>query len=76
MTRGKPWPVDDEKLLKNWFDSGIHDLRVIAFSLDNKYSKNAIYQKLLDLGLILREDDTKDSSSSSSTVALDFCIWF
>ena len=57
--RGKPWPVDDEKCLKDWFVSGTKDLGVLAFSLDSKYSENAVYQKLLDLGLLKEEEDRK-----------------
>ena len=67
--RGKPWPVDDEKRLKDWFTSGTKDLRVLAFSFDGKYSENAVYQKLLDLGL-LREEEDRKNHSSSSTLAL------
>jgi hypothetical protein len=37
---------------------------VLAFSFDGKYSENAVYQKLLDLGL-LREEDRKKQSSST-----------
>jgi len=50
--------------LKGWFTSGATNLRVIAFSLDGKYTENAIYQKLLDLGLLKEEDRKKQSSSS------------
>jgi hypothetical protein len=39
------------------FKSGTTDLRVLAFSFDGKYSENAIYQKLLDLGLLKEEED-------------------
>ena len=67
MTRGKPWPPEDEKLLRNYFDF-TKDLRVIAFNFDGRYSENAIYQKLLDLGLISKEEETRRKRSSSSTV--------
>ena len=66
MTKGKPWPLDDEKRLKDWFNSGIVDYAVLAFSLEFKYSQNAIYQKLLDLGLILKEEEGLKICSSSS----------
>jgi len=68
--RGKPWPVDDEKRLKDWFTSGTKDLRVLAFSLEGKYSENAVYQKLLDLGLLREEEDRKKQSSSSTALKL------
>jgi cell division protein ZapA (FtsZ GTPase activity inhibitor) len=64
LVKGKPWPVEDERKLKDWYKSGTHDLRVLAFSFDNKYSENAVYQKLLDLGL-LQEGDRKKHSSSN-----------
>ena len=66
MVKGKPWPLDDEMRLKGWFTSGVTNLRVIAFSLDGKYTENAIYQKLLDLGLLKEEEDRKKQSSSST----------
>ena len=65
--RGKPWPVDDEKRLKDWFTSGTKDLRVLSFSFDGKYSENAVYQKLLDLGLLREEEEERKKQSSSST---------
>jgi hypothetical protein len=46
------------------------DLRVLAFSFDGKYTENAIYQKLLDLGLLKEEEDSKHHFSSSSKVVL------
>ena len=54
--KGKPWDLEDEKKLTSWFKSGTTDLRVLAFSFDGKYSENAVYQKLLDLGLLKEED--------------------
>ncbi len=65
MTKGKPWPIEDEKRLKNWYTSGITDYAVLAFSLEFKYRQNAIYQKLLDLGLMLREEEGGKICSSS-----------
>lgn len=70
MVKGKPWPLDDEMRLKGWFTSGATNLRVIAFSLDGKYTENAIYQKLLDLGLLKEEEDRKKHSSSSPKLEL------
>jgi hypothetical protein len=64
--RGKPWPVDDEKHLKDWFLSGTKDLRVLSFSFDGRYSENAVYQKLLDLGLLREEEEERKKQSSSS----------
>ncbi|HUK85170.1 MAG TPA: hypothetical protein VLU95_04840 [Candidatus Acidoferrum sp.] len=73
MTKGKPWPVEDEKQLTSWYNSGGKDLQVLAFSFDGKYSENAIYQKLLNLGLIVKEEEEtcgEHSSSSSSFASL------
>ncbi len=66
MTKGNPWPVEDENRLKDWYTSGITDYVVLAFSLEFKYSQNAIYQKLLDLGLIVKEEEGGKICSSSS----------
>jgi hypothetical protein len=68
--KGKLWDLEDEKKLTSWFKSGTTDLRVLAFSFDGKYSENAVYQKLLDLGLLKEEEDRKKHSSSSSKLVL------
>ena len=62
MVKGKPWPVEDERKLKDWYNSGTNDLRVLAFSFENKYTENAVYQKLSDFGLLSEEDRKKHSS--------------
>jgi hypothetical protein len=38
---------------------------VLSFSFEGKYRENAIYQKLLDLGLLKEEEDAQHHSSSS-----------
>jgi hypothetical protein len=43
---------------------------VLSFSFDGKYSENAIYQKLLELGLSKEEDRKKHSSSSALKLKL------
>jgi hypothetical protein len=45
------------------------DLRVLAFSFDGEYTENAVYQKLLHLG-ILKEEDKKLPPSSSSQIQI------
>jgi hypothetical protein len=65
LVKGKPWPVEDERKLKDWYNSGTNELRVLAFSFENKYTENGIYQKLLDLGLLSEEDRKKHSSSTT-----------
>jgi hypothetical protein len=67
LTKGKPWPVEDERKLKDWFASGTTDLGVLASSFDGKYSENAIYQKLLDLGMIEKEEEETGKKCSSSS---------
>jgi hypothetical protein len=64
--KGKPWSVEDEKKLKEWVESGITDLAVLSFSFEGKYSRNAIYQKMLDLGIASREEEARKNNSSSS----------
>jgi hypothetical protein len=66
MTKGKPWPADDEKRLRDWFELGVKDYVVLSFNVEGRYSQNAIYQKLLDLGLLSKEDGLGNFSSSSS----------
>lgn len=70
MVKGKPWPIEEEQKLTSWFHSGTVELRVLAFSFDGKYTENAIYQKLLDLGLLKEEEDSKQHSSSSFSLKL------
>jgi hypothetical protein len=70
LVKGKPWDLEDEKKLIDWYNSGTTSLRVLAFSFEGKYSENAIYQKLLDLGLLEEEEDAKKTHSSSSTTVI------
>ena len=69
MTKGKPWPPEDEKKLAQWVTSGI-GVDVIVFSFDGKYSKNAVQQKMLDLGLKLKEEETVRKKCVSSSFEL------
>ena len=69
MTKGKPWPHEDEKKLNEWVTSGI-GVDVIVFSFDGKYSKNAVQQKMLDLGLKLKEEETVRKKRVSSSFEL------
>ena len=68
--KGKPWSVEDEKKLKEWVESGITDLAVLSFSFDGKYSRNAVYQKMLDLGIASKEEEASKHNSSSTTLTL------
>ena len=62
MTKGKPWLNDDEKKLKDWVEKGVN-LDSLVFRFEGKYSKNAIYQKMVDLGL--KEEEGRVHSASS-----------
>jgi hypothetical protein len=70
MTKGKPWPVDDEKKLKEWFTSGITDLGVLAFSFDGHYTEEAIRQKLIKFGLLKEQQQPKNSNCCSTQLEL------
>jgi hypothetical protein len=61
--KGKPWLMEEEKKLKDWVGMGV-SLDSLVFSFDGKYSRNAIYQKMIDLGL--REEEVPCTESSSS----------
>jgi hypothetical protein len=65
MTKGKPWPLEDEKSLKTWFTQGTTDLRVLAFSLEGRYTEEAIRQKLIKLGLIEQQQTAANRCCSS-----------
>ncbi|MEM2108142.1 MAG: hypothetical protein QXL10_02520 [Candidatus Bathyarchaeia archaeon] len=71
LPRGKPWTVEEEQRLKQMFASGIRDYRALAAGFDGKYSANAVYQKLLDLGLLSKEEEKRRRASSSLNVKLD-----
>jgi hypothetical protein len=70
MTKGKPWPTEDEKNLKDWYQSGTTDLRVLAFSLDGRYTEEAIRQKLIKLGLMKEQQQSAANCCCSSDLEL------
>ena len=67
MTKGKPWPADDEKKLRDWYSSGTTDLRVLAFSFDGGYTEEAIRQKLIKLGLFKEQQQSEKFICCCST---------
>ncbi len=67
MTKGKPWPSDDEKKLRDWYSSGTTDLGVLAFSFDGRYTEEAIRQKLIKFGLLKEQQQPKNSNCCCST---------
>jgi hypothetical protein len=71
LTKGKAWPAEDERKLKDWFTSGTTDIRVLAFSFDGQYSEVAIRLKLARLGLLKEDDDELVDSTRSSSSTLE-----
>jgi hypothetical protein len=70
LTKGKPWPAEDERKLRDWFTSGTTDMGVLAFSFDGQYSEEAIRQKLMKFGLLRVEQQQAVDSCCSSPVGL------
>ena len=62
MTKGKSWSTEDEKKLKDWIEMGV-SLNSMVFNFEGKYTKNAIYQKMIDMGLEEKEKPTRHTSS-------------
>lgn len=63
MTKGKPWPTEDEGKLKDQVKTGV-SMEAIVSSFGNRYTRNAVYQKMIDLGLKEEEERIHDTSSS------------
>ena len=75
LVKGKPWDLEDEKKLIDWYRSGVVSFRVLSFNFEFKYSENAIYQKLLDLGILKEEEaNAKKTTSSSSTLTVKLAM--
>ena len=55
LVKGKPWEADDEKMLRKLFVEGTVDFGMLASQFKGKYSVEGIRQKLIKLGLLLRE---------------------
>jgi GTP-dependent phosphoenolpyruvate carboxykinase len=62
MTKGKPWPVEDERKLRELVEAGL-DLDGLVASFGDKYSRNAVYQKKADLGLKEAKATIQDSNT-------------
>ena len=69
MTKGKPWPVEDERKLRNQAKAGL-DLDDLVASFGKKYTKNAVYQKITDLGLKKTKAKIHDVPPSSKSAKL------
>ncbi len=52
MTKGKPWPNEDERLLRDLFSSGITDLDVLVAKFSEKYTREGVRQKLISFGML------------------------
>lgn len=57
--KGKPWPVEDEKKLKEQFASGNTDPNSLIPIFEGRYTKEAIRQKMISLGLEEQQQTTK-----------------
>jgi hypothetical protein len=57
--------VEDEKKLKDWVASSI-GVDVIVFSFEGRYTKEAIRQKMINLGLKEQEQSQSQCCSSSN----------
>ena len=68
--KGKPWPTEDERKLKDWFESGVTDLSVLSFNLDGRYTQEGVRQKLISLGLLKEQQQQKNQSCCSSKLDL------
>ncbi len=69
MTKGKPWPIEDERKLREQVDAG-RNLDDLVVSLGNKYTRNAVYQKIVDLDLKKPETITHEVAPSSKSTKL------
>jgi len=63
ITKGKPWPTEDERKLKDQAKAGVN-FEVLVASFGNRYTRNAVYQKMIDLGLKEEEAIMRGTSSS------------
>jgi len=62
LAKGKPWTANEEKQLRDLIQKGA-STEAIAGRLGK--SRNAVYQKCLDLGLKSKEEEAKGYTSSS-----------
>ena len=69
MTKGKPWPVEDERRLRDLVNAGC-DFKEIVDSFGGKYTKNAVYLKMSDLDLEKPNTKTQDAAASSKGARL------
>jgi hypothetical protein len=74
MTKGKPWPTEDERKLKDWFTSGTTNLGVLAFSFNGEYTEQAIRQKLIKFGLFREEQQQCDFSACCCSSNLELPV--
>jgi hypothetical protein len=68
--KGKPWPSEDERKLKDWSRSGITNLELLSSKFGGRYSKEGIRQKLIALGLLKEQQQAKKSSCCSLELKL------
>ena len=61
--KGKPWPVEDERKLRDWVVKGV-GLDALAMAFEGRYSNEAVRQKIMNLGLVENQQAGLDFSSN------------
>jgi len=61
---GKYWKPEEEQLLRQLWESGVHDVKLLADKIGR--SKNAIKQKLWRMGLLVVETAPRKSVTTTS----------
>jgi hypothetical protein len=69
LGKGKPWSVEDEKNLKDWVISGV-SVGALVFRFDRQYTKDAIYKKIVRLGLEVVDEEKHNLSTTTSKLEL------
>ena len=71
MTKGKPWPAQDEATLRERWLGGTRDLDALALLFEGRYTEGAIYEKLRDLGLVRAGKVGEDEAAANSFSSVD-----
>lgn len=70
IMKGKPWNVEEENKLRDWFKSGITDLAVLSKNFEGKYSRQTGRQKIFAWGFKRKTSGEKNTSCFSSELVL------
>lgn len=71
MTKGKPWPAEDEQRLRQWFSSGTTNFSALVFAFEGRYTKEAIRQKLISFGLLKEQQQVQKNACCCSSKPLE-----